>query len=87
MNFPIVATFRDFPPRPFPPSFNPANIMETTIDDIKTRKMLKEGLDPDQVRGGPAARCAKLARATYMQPSHWPALLASHKPLRFGDKL
>jgi len=49
--FQFVATFKDFPPRSFPPSFNPANIMESTLDDIKTTKMLKEGLDPDQVRG------------------------------------
>ena len=49
--FQFVATFKDFPPRSFPPSFNPANIIESMLNDIKTRKMLKEGLDPDQVRG------------------------------------
>jgi arylsulfatase len=49
--FQFVATFKDFPPRSFPPSFNPANIMETTMEDYKTRKMLREGLDPEQVRG------------------------------------
>jgi hypothetical protein len=46
-----VATFKDFPPRSFPPSFNPANIMQSAMDDYKTRKMLREGLDPEQVRG------------------------------------
>jgi arylsulfatase len=50
--FQFVATFKDFPPRSFPPSFNPANVMENTLDDIKTRKMLKEGLDMDKIRGG-----------------------------------
>jgi arylsulfatase len=49
--FQFVATFKDFPPRSFPPSFNPANILEQTIDDYKTRKMLREGMDPDKVRG------------------------------------
>ena len=49
--FKFVATFKDFPPRSFPPSFNPANVLESTLDDMKTRKMLREGLDPDQVRG------------------------------------
>src|SRR3984957_15137922 len=49
--FQFVATFKEFPPRSFPPSFNPANILEGFMDDLKTRKMLKEGLDPEQVRG------------------------------------
>ncbi len=50
--FKFVATFKEFPPRSFPPSFNPANIMEQTLDDIKTKKMLKESLDPERIRGG-----------------------------------
>ena len=33
--FKFVATFKEFPPRSFPPSFNPANIMESTIEGIK----------------------------------------------------
>jgi hypothetical protein len=49
--FQFVATFKEFPPRSFPPSFVPSNIMESMLDDQKTRKMLREGLDPDQVRG------------------------------------
>jgi hypothetical protein len=44
--FQFVATFKDFPPRSFPPSFNPANIMESAMEDYKTRKMLRENLDP-----------------------------------------
>ena len=49
--FQFVATFKDFPPRSFPPSFNPANIMESTMDAIKQKKALKEGLDLDRIRG------------------------------------
>jgi hypothetical protein len=39
--FQLVATFKDFPPRSFPPNLNPANIMESAMDDYKTRKMLR----------------------------------------------
>jgi arylsulfatase len=49
--FQFVATFKDFPPRSFPPSFNPANIMESTLDAIKRRDAFKENLDLDKVRG------------------------------------
>ena len=48
--FEFVATFKEFPPRSFPPSFNPANIMESTMDGIK-----EEGadgrVDVDRIRG------------------------------------
>ncbi len=50
--FQFVTTFKDFPPRSFPPSFNPANIMETTMDGIKTDRRLKQQLDLDRIRGG-----------------------------------
>jgi arylsulfatase len=36
--FQFVATFKDFPPRSFPPSFNPANILEGMMDGIKQRR-------------------------------------------------
>jgi arylsulfatase A-like enzyme len=49
--FQFVATFKDFPPRSFPPSFNPANVMESTLDSIKQKKTLTEGLDLDRIRG------------------------------------
>ena len=49
--FQFVATFKDFPPRSFPPSFNPANIMESTLDTMKQKKALTEGLDLDRIRG------------------------------------
>ncbi len=31
----FAATFKEFPPRSIPPSFNPTTIMEETIDDIR----------------------------------------------------
>ena len=49
--FKFVETFKEFPPRSFPPSFNPANIMESTMDGFRQRKMLTEGLDADRIRG------------------------------------
>jgi arylsulfatase A-like enzyme len=49
--FQFVATFKDFPPRSFPPSFNPANIMESTMDTLKEKKALVAGLDLDRIRG------------------------------------
>jgi len=49
--FKFVATLEDFPPRSFPPSFNPANIMESTLDSMKQKKALTEGLDLERIRG------------------------------------
>ncbi|WP_441236071.1 arylsulfatase [Bradyrhizobium sp. 930_D9_N1_4] len=48
----FIVTFKDFPPRSFPPSFNPANILESMMDDIKTKQSLKGSLDIDRIRGG-----------------------------------
>lgn len=48
--FEFVATFKEFPPRSFPPSFNPANIMESTLDGIKENNRLKGELDANRVR-------------------------------------
>jgi arylsulfatase len=50
--FQFAATFKDFPPRAFPPSFNPANVMESTLDNIKRREEFKKNLDLDRIRGG-----------------------------------
>ena len=50
--FKFVATFKDFPPRSFPPSFNPANIMESTLESMKQKKAMTEGLDVERIRGG-----------------------------------
>ncbi len=40
--FDFADTFRAFPPRSFPPSFNPANIMEATIRAIKAERKIRE---------------------------------------------
>ena len=34
--FQFAATFKEFPPRSFPPSFNPANILEDEMDGLNT---------------------------------------------------
>jgi len=39
--FTFVATFKDYPPRSFPPSFNPANIMEETLRGIKAERKIR----------------------------------------------
>jgi arylsulfatase A-like enzyme len=48
----FVGTFKDFPPRSFPPSFNPANILESMMEGIKEKKQLTEGIDIEKVRAG-----------------------------------
>lgn len=50
--FQFASTFKDFPPRSFPPSFNPANILEEEMDQIKRREAFKKNLDLDRIRGG-----------------------------------
>jgi arylsulfatase len=37
----FAMTFKDFPPRSIPPSFNPATIMEETLDDIRDARKKK----------------------------------------------
>lgn len=39
--FAFAATFKEYPPRSFPPSFNPANIMEDLLKGIKQERELK----------------------------------------------
>lgn len=39
--FEFGATFKDFPPRSFPPSFNPANVIEEQLHGIKVVRELK----------------------------------------------
>jgi len=48
--FQFVGTFKEFPPRSFPPSFVPSNIMESTLDAMKQKKALTEGLDVERIR-------------------------------------
>jgi arylsulfatase len=33
--FKFAATFKEFPPRSFPPSFNPTTVMQQTLDEIR----------------------------------------------------
>ena len=40
--FKFAATFKDYPPRSSPPSFNAANVMEDTLRVIKAKKKLEE---------------------------------------------
>lgn len=49
--FEFVETFKAFPPRSFPPSFNPANILESTLHGIKAVRTLKQNIDPERIRG------------------------------------
>jgi arylsulfatase A-like enzyme len=36
--FTFAATFKEFPPRSFPPSFNPATVLEETLEDIRRKR-------------------------------------------------
>lgn len=40
--FKFAATFKEFPPRSFPPSFNPATVLEQTLHNIKAVRALHE---------------------------------------------
>jgi arylsulfatase A-like enzyme len=50
----FVSSFKEFPPRSFPPSFNPANVMEETSENIKDdrrrRGELRQSLE--KIRAG-----------------------------------
>ena len=50
----FVMTFKDFPPRSFPPSFVPATILEETLDDIKDNKAKagERAKSIDKIRSG-----------------------------------
>jgi hypothetical protein len=47
-------TFKDFPPRSFPPSFVPTNIMEEMLDDIKDKRQKagERAQSIDKIRSG-----------------------------------
>ena len=40
--FQFAATFDAFPPRSFPPSFNPANVLEAKMREIKAGRALRQ---------------------------------------------
>jgi arylsulfatase len=50
----FVLTFKDFPPRSFPPSFVPATTLEETLDDIKDnrQKAGERANSIDRIRSG-----------------------------------
>ena len=37
----VAATFKEYPPRSVPPSFNPSTILDETLREIKVEKKLK----------------------------------------------
>jgi hypothetical protein len=47
-------SFKEFPPRSFPPTFVPANILEETLDDIKDNraKAGERAKSIDKIRSG-----------------------------------
>ncbi len=49
--FQFVGTFKEYPPRSFPPSFNPANILQSTLEGMKQRQELRRSIDPERIRG------------------------------------
>jgi arylsulfatase len=49
--FQFANSFKEFPPRSIPPSFNPANVMAETIEQIRMKEMLKRSVDPQRIRG------------------------------------
>jgi arylsulfatase A-like enzyme len=48
--FKFMGTFKEFPPRSFPPSFNPANILESTIEGMKQKRELAGSIDVERIR-------------------------------------
>jgi arylsulfatase len=53
--FDFVSTFKDFPPRSYPPSFNPANVMEDTLREIKAGRKIRE-MFPQLQKSEPAKK-------------------------------
>jgi arylsulfatase len=52
--FVFAATFKDYPPRSVPPSFNPANIMEDTLKGIKAKQKLEQAFPMLRTTPAPA---------------------------------
>ena len=68
--FKFAATFKEFPPRSFPPRFNPANIMEDTLREIKAEREAAAGV-PDAAGTGAAGR-VRPTRAAGTSPGSAP---------------
>ena len=62
--FQFVTTFKDFPPRSFPPSFVPTTIMEETLSDLKSaRRRRWRGQSPSMTASGPPPRSRMASEA------------------------
>jgi hypothetical protein len=42
--FQFIATFKEFPPRSFPPSFVPATLLEEMLTDLKNKGVVGRAL-------------------------------------------
>jgi arylsulfatase len=51
----FVATFKEYPPRSVPPSFNPATLMEQTLRDIKAKQKIETAFPMLRPENNPAA--------------------------------
>ena len=50
----FMPSFKEFPPRSVPPSFNPANMLEDELREIKARQKIERAFP--MLRPGPAAK-------------------------------
>ena len=58
--FVFAGSFKDFPPRSHPPSFNPANILEETLDSIRRRQQTIRSID--RIRPGTGETIERILR-------------------------
>ncbi len=58
--FVFAASFKDFPPRSHPPSFNPANVLEETLDGIRRRQQVIRSID--RIRPGSGETIERILR-------------------------
>ncbi len=58
--FVFAGSFKDFPPRSHPPSFNPANILEETLDGIRRRQQAIRSID--RIRPGTGETIERILR-------------------------
>ena len=40
--FGFLESFKEYPPRSVPPSFNPANLLETTLREIRAKQKIEQ---------------------------------------------
>ena len=54
----FVASFKEYPPRSVPPSFNPTNMLEDTLREIETKRKLERAFPmlAPTVSGAPAKK-------------------------------